>query len=292
MLTSMTGFGRSVLDSSMGRLIVEIQSINRKYLEVFVSLPREWSRFEPDVRKWVNDALTRGQVSVRVYLQVNDAFVEKKFPSLETLQALKKGWEKIAQELGYAPASIDLPFLLSHLPEQSKLESAKEEDLPTLKQGVEEALQGLLQMKQTEGKALAQDLSQRLKELIRMLEEIEQLAPEASKRMHHRLKEKMEEVFRPSLELEERLLREVALFAEKVDIAEEITRFRSHVSQFQDLLHPKGNTIGRKMDFLVQEMGREINTIGSKSSEAKIGYWVVEMKSELEKMREQIQNIE
>lgn len=292
MLTSMTGFGRSICDSAFGRLIVEAQSINRKYLEVFVSLPKELSRYEPDVRKWVSELITRGQVSVRIYLLPNESTFSKQFPDVQALKSLKEGWEKIATQLGYSTETIDFSFLLSRLPETSKLEAAKEEDLPILQKAVEEALKGLLQMKQTEGKALAQDLQLRLKELARMLGEIEQLAPEASHRMHHRLKEKMEEVFRPSVELEERLLREVALFAEKVDISEEITRFRSHISQFTELLHPKGNAIGRKMDFLIQEMGREVNTIGSKSTETKISYWVVEMKSELEKMREQIQNIE
>jgi len=194
------------------------------------------------------------------------------------------------------PKEIDLAFLMQHLPVQQKLEIARDEDMPALHRCVDEALQGLLKMKKTEGKALAADIEKRLKELARMIDAIEELSPDASKKMRQKLFEKMEEVLQLQIgkgtEIEERLLREVAIFAERVDISEEITRFRSHLAQFHDLLVSKAGTTGRKMDFLIQEMGREVNTIGSKSSESKISHLVVDMKSELEKMREQIQNIE
>lgn len=133
-------------------------------------------------------------------------------------------------------------------------------------------------------------MTSRLNELEKMIGSIEKHAPDATKRMKERLAEKMAEVFKG--DMDERLLREVALFAEKVDIAEEITRFHSHIAQFQALLSAKEGTVGRKMDFLIQEMVREVNTIGSKSMEAKISHLVVSMKSELEKIREQVQNIE
>jgi uncharacterized protein (TIGR00255 family) len=176
---------------------------------------------------------------------------------------------------------------MSFEPEQEK---EFEKALPALQKGVEEALQGLVKMKQSEGKALKKDLEGRLQGLGKWVAQVEAHTPDATKRMREKLKERMREVLEPGAELDERLLREVALFAERVDVTEEITRLRSHVSQFKELLSQEG--IGRKMDFLIQEMGREVNTIGSKSMEAKIAHLVVEMKSELEKMREQIQNIE
>ncbi len=290
MLSSMTGFGRAVFDAPMGKITVEIQSVNRKFLEIFVFLPKEFSRFEPEVRKWVGDAVARGGVSVRIFFTPNVGAVEGLLPDVALLKSLKKGWEKIAKELGVDPGSVDLPFLMQSFPAASKGETARDEDLPALHRCVDEALQSLLKMKKAEGKNLGQDLLARTKELERMIGEVESLAPDATKKMRQKLSEKMEEVLKPGAELEERLLREAALFAERVDVTEEITRFRSHVSQFKEL--SKGTSVGRKMDFLIQEMGREVNTIGSKSCDAKISHLVVDLKSELEKMREQVQNIE
>lgn len=284
MLSSMTGFGRAILDAPFGKLTVEIQSINRKYLEVFVSLPKEFARFEHEVRKWVTEAISRGSVSVRISVLSNS--VGGLLPDVKVLKNLKKEWLKIAKAVGADPKTIDLPFLMQYLPAQPK----EDFSVKPLEKCVEEALKALAAMKRTEGKALEEDLSQRLKELEKRLSEIEKHSPDATKKMRQRLFEKMEEACKIGPEIEERLLREVALFAERVDIAEEITRFRSHVAQFKTLL--KGDMVGRKMDFLIQEMGREVNTIGSKSMEAKIAHLVVEMKSELEKIREQVQNLE
>jgi uncharacterized protein (TIGR00255 family) len=284
----MTGFGRAVAKPKFGRLTVEIQSVNRKYLEVFISLPKEFGRFEHEVRKWATEAVSRGQVSIRIFLESDK--LEEILPDVKMLKGLKKEWEKIAKQLGTDPKEITLPFLMQNRPSQTKQELARDEDLPALKKCVEEALESLLKMKKAEGKALAQDLSTRLKGLEKKIDTVESQAPDATKRMRQKLFERMEEVLKPGVETEERLLREVALFAERVDISEEITRFRSHVAQFKDQL--KGTVVGRKMDFLIQEFGREVNTIGSKSMDTKISHIVVELKSELEKMREQIQNIE
>ena len=295
MLVSMTGFGRAVFDAPFGKLTVEIQSVNRKYLEVFVSLPKEFSRFEHELRKWVGEAVSRGQVSVRVFLVPNAAAAEQSIPDAEMLGELKRAWEKTALQLRIDPKEITLAFLMQMLPPQQRIEQARDEDLIVLHRGVDEALQGLLKMKKAEGKALAADLEKRLKELERKIDAIEKISPDATRRMRQKLFEKMEEVLGlvgKGTETEERLLREVALFAERVDISEEITRFRSHIAQFDGLLASKTGAAGRKMDFLIQEFGREVNTIGSKSSDANISHLVVDMKSELEKMREQIQNIE
>lgn len=292
MLASMTGFGRALFDAPFGRLIVEIQAVNRKYLEVFVSMPKEFGRFEHDVRKWIGDAVSRGQISVRIHLVPNAEAIEELLPDAEILLRLKYGWEKISQRLGFDPKAIDLSFLVQQMPMQSKIDLASDEDLPILHRVVDEALQGLVKTKKVEGKALAEDLGKRLKELDRMIDDVEEIAPDATEKMRKKLAERMGEILQPGAETDDRLLREIALFAERVDISEEITRLRSHLVQFRELLSSKAAVVGRKMDFLVQEIGREINTIGSKSMEAKISHLVVEMKSELEKMREQIQNIE
>lgn len=290
MLVSMTGFGRAMKEASFGKLTAEIQSVNRKYLEVFVSLPKEFSRFEPEVRKWVGEAVSRGQVSVRIFFAPNAEALAASLPDIDVLMGLKKSWEKIAKKLGTDPKAIDLPFLMQYLPTLPKQDLADDKDASPLRICVQDALTALVKMKKTEGKALARDLTERLQTLHTLIKGVEKHAPDATNKMRQKLSEKMQEVFQPGSELEERLLREVAMFAERVDISEEITRFHSHVAQFKEVL--KEGIVGRKMDFLIQEMGREVNTIGSKSMEAAISRLIVDMKSELEKMREQIQNLE
>lgn len=289
MLSSMTGFGRAIFNRPAGKLIVEIQSVNRKYFEIFVSIPREFSRFEHEVRSWVSGAISRGQITARIYWL--PSLSAASLPDVKWLKQLKREWERVARQLGYDPKKIDLSFLVHHLPDLSTTQWADEKERPVLRRCVGEALQGLLQMKQKEGKALQREMRERCAALEKMLGRVEKLAPEASRKMKERLKEKIEEALAPSREMDERLLREVALFAEKVDISEEINRLKSHFTQFQELLTAQ-EMVGRKIDFLVQEMGREVHTIGSKSAEVAISHLVVEMKSELEKMREQIQNIE
>jgi uncharacterized protein (TIGR00255 family) len=291
MLASMTGFGRAGSDAPFGRLVAEIQSVNRKYLEIFVSLPKEFGRFEYDIRTWVGEEIARGQISVRLHVIPNEGAALRQLPDPKELKALQRGWEKIAKTLGYDPKKIDLPFLMLYSPLGEKASIAEDKDLPFIEKCMKEALAGLGKMKVKEGKALAADISKRLSSLKKNLKEIESLSPVAAERMRKNLAAKMKEL-QESPELDERILRETLLFADRIDITEEITRLSSHFNQFLGMLETKEKTIGRKMDFLIQEMGREINTIGSKSLDAKISYLVVEMKSELEKIREQVQNIE
>ena len=291
MLTSMTGFGRATIETSFGKLVAEIQSVNRRYLEIFVSLPKEFGRFEHDIRTWVGEQLARGQVSVRLHLLSGPEAATELLPDLAMLQKLKLGWEKIARALGYDPQTIDLPFLMLYSPIQQKINLAEDKDLAAIEACIKEALQNLSEMRLKEGRALAADVKKRLASMKKNLEAIKEMAPEATERMRKNLAEKMKDL-KASPELDERLLRETLLFADRVDISEEITRLGSHFSQFQGMLSSKEKTLGRKMDFLIQEMTREINTIGAKSLDANISHLVVELKSELEKIREQIQNLE
>jgi len=292
MLISMTGFGRAVSDAPFGRLSIEIQAVNRKYLEVSVSTPKELSRFEHEIRKWVSEKISRGQVSVRVFLIPNTESIQDQLPDIKILKELKSKWEQLSKGLKTDPKEVTLPFIMQYLPTYPKPDLVDDKEVSILKKCVDAALEGLLKMKKVEGAALAKDLKGRLKALLVYIQKIEKYAPDATKKMRKKLQEKMEELFKMDDSFEERLLKEIAIFAERVDIAEELTRFHSHLTQFSGLLNPKGAVVGRKMDFLIQEMGREVNTIGSKSMESKISHLIVDMKSELEKMREQIQNIE
>ncbi|OGN56320.1 MAG: YicC family protein [Chlamydiae bacterium RIFCSPHIGHO2_12_FULL_44_59] len=288
-LSSMTGFGRSICDVPSGKLTVEIQSVNRRYLEIFLSLPKELARFEPEIRKLMQERLIRGQVSLRVYFSPNLEGVESLLPDIKMLKRLKKAWRKIAKDLDFDAQQIDLPFIMQYLPVLSRPDLSFEEDRFTLSQCVDKALDHLMEMKKIEGAALAKDLSKRLEQCRVMVADVEELAPQAAEKMRLKLREKIEEVL-GGKEAEDRILKEVAIFAERVDITEEVIRLQSHISQFQELLQE--SIVGRKMDFLLQEMSREVNTIGSKAQESQMSRIIVDMKSELEKMREQVQNIE
>lgn len=291
---SMTGFGRAESNALAGKLVAEIQSVNRKYLEVFISLPKEYGRFENEIRKWVTRKIGRGQIHVRLHLIPNLKSYEMLLPDASVLENLKTGWEALAKKIGYESPVIDFSFLIENMPIQNGVQFADEKDLIPLEVCIEEALESLKQMKKKEGMSLAKDLLERLNGLELKAAEIKMLSPETTRRLREKLKERMLEVLELPLdkEIEERLFREVAFFAEKIDVTEELIRLDSHFSQFRELLNPKTEAVGRKMEFLIQEMGREINTIGSKSADAKVSHLIVDMKSDLEKIREQIQNIE
>lgn len=285
MLRSMTGFGRATLEAPFGQLVVEILSVNRRTLEISVSLPKEWARYEIEVRRLVSDAVNRGQVVVRVQVTPTANSIGALLPSSSLLKALKKEWEARAKEAGL-DSKVDLPFLLETLPQATSLPEGESE----LKECVAEALTKLVAMRDKEGKALAEDLEKRLKTVEKGVETIAHLGPGSIEKMRNRLREKLREF---ALEKsEEWVSREAAVYAEKVDIAEEVTRFASHVKQMRQLLKSPGESEGRKMEFILQEMGREVNTMGSKSADERISHGVVEVKSELERMREQAANVE
>lgn len=284
MLISMTGFGRATREVSNGQLIAEIQSVNRKYPEIFISIPKEFARFEQDVRSWVQNKIARGQVSVRIFFLNNN---HVSIPDSSSLKKQKIAWEKVAKSLGYSPKAIDLEFLMKYSTFHKEVQFAEEKDFASIKSCLMEALKNLCFMKEKEGKAMTADIRKRLLLLKKFLKSIESLAPASARNLKETIVQKLSTIIDS-----EALAREAILFADRMDISEEIARLKSHFVQFQSMLQEKKGPVGRKMDFMVQEMGREINTIGAKSADAKIAHHVVAMKSELEKIREQIQNIE
>jgi len=289
----MTGFGRAAQESAFGRISVEIQCVNRKYLEIATYLPKELIRYDMEIRKWIGEVIFRGQVNVRVFLAPSEDALCQLLPDPMMLKRLKNAWTQIAKASGTNSRSIDLPFLLQNTP-ASMLQNLPDEEnaFSALKQCLMEALKSVLEMRRKEGRALMTDVGKRLKEIDKMVHQIEEISPQTVAKQREKLRERVLEVLAPGAELDERLMRELALFADRVDISEEIARFHSHVDQFLGILKTASGSVGRKLDFLVQEIGREINTIGSKAAEAAITRLVVDAKSELEKIREQIQNIE
>lgn len=295
MLKSMTAYGRSVTLSSIGRLSVELHSVNRKHLEINTFLPKELLRFDSLIKSLLAAKVARGSVHVKVNVVFENESPLKVKPNLALAKELKNAWDEIARELGHPAGTVfDLTLLMKEpglLIYDEELKN-EEEYAQALRSGLQEALEHLIEMKVTEGIALERDIQERLRLLKKALEEIKQRTTGASDRLKQKLIAKLEEVSISILEHEERLLREVLLYAEKADVTEEITRFESHLTQFQGLLGSQKEGIGKTLEFMIQELNREINTIGSKASDVEVTRSVVEVKSELEKIREQIQNVE
>jgi uncharacterized protein (TIGR00255 family) len=295
MIKSMTAYSRVSASSELGRFVIEIHSVNRKMLDMSLYLPKDLFRFDIEIRKWLSQYLERGQITLRLALQSES--VSNKLFSMYSIQlkVLKEEWDKLAYELGYDPGKmVDLPFLVSQLQTISSFESTEDEQTlkTSLKEGVDRALQELMQMKEAEGKILALDIQKRLKLIEENIAAIE-LKKELPL-IHYRKKliDRLKEVELLHAEAEERINREIILLAEKMDITEEIVRLCTHIEQFRLRLFSQEKAVGRTLDFLTQEMHREINTLGSKSADSEISLYVVKIKSELDKIREQVQNIE
>lgn len=262
---------------------VELHSVNRKGLDISVNSPPSLLSLDIEMRKIIGKSIHRGKVSVKIsYSREN----EEAF-ALKGLKKSKSKFTKIANELSLSTDEITLPFLLkqSHLEEENF--SAKEAQ--QLKKTLNDALVSLIKMKETEGKAMGADIAKRLKTLSSLIDAIEKESVSGVRTYREKLAQKLTEILERALD-DERILREVALFAEKADISEEITRFRSHIDQFQS--KGKEDTVGKTLEFLTQEMLREINTISAKSQALSIVEKAIAVKAELEKIREQVQNIE
>ena len=281
---SMTAYGRAQLHSKLGRWTVDIHSVNRKGLDVNIALPPTLLFLDGDLRKWISNETERGQVSIRISFE----FLELE-GSLQELKDQKKKWEKIAKTLGYPATSIDFKFLVERLsPKQIPVEEkALRADL---QQAWEAAVKHWISMKEKEGKSLAADIEKRMEHITKELQKIIKWQPMLQERYRKKIQDRMKEI-RINVD-EERLLKEAALLADKADISEEITRLQSHLEQMQEYLCSKEKSVGRTLDFLSQEMGREIGTLMAKAGDADISKAAIKIKSEVEKIREQVQNIE
>lgn len=293
MLKSMTAYARASIKNPFGVFGIEIQSVNRKFLEVNCSLPSEFLRFESEIKKWISDRIGRGQVSVKLFVEFDKQSLISIKPNFPLIREIKSAWELIFKELNMQDSFT--PDLLAR--EKGILlysEDLKEEETlkDLLKELVSLSLDDLIKMKEKEGFALCIDMKERLALLHKNIGIIELLSPQSTEKQRQKLIDKLNEVLPGFVENEERILREVCLFAEKVDIVEEITRFKSHLNQIDELLESKDVLIGKTLEFLLQELNREANTIGSKAANIEITKQVIEIKTELERIREQIQNVE
>ena len=292
MIRSMTGYGRAVQTIDGREITVELRSVNNRYLDCTVKLPRMFSFAEDSVKNRVKAAVSRGKVDV--YIGVNaaqaaDVQVAINRPVLESYFAALR---QIESEYGVRD---DVTVMsLARLPDVFSVEKT-EEDEQKLTQDIlsvaEEAIARYNTMRETEGAALEADLRSRAATILERVALVEQRSPETVSEYRERLRQKMQEVLQNTAIDEGRILQEAAIYADRIAVDEETVRLRSHLAQLGDML-TKGGAIGRKLDFLLQELNRETNTIGSKCNDLELSNIVVDMKAELEKIREQTQNIE
>ncbi|MDR5689522.1 MAG: YicC/YloC family endoribonuclease, partial [Armatimonadota bacterium] len=293
---SMTGYGAAEPSADGGRWWVEVRSTNHRFLEVVVRLPRELGALEDRVRAAVAERVRRGRVEVLVRedsgLRPREAVVDT-----ELARRYADALERLRRELGLAEP-VTLGALLA-LPEVVRLEEARPDPEATweaLHPVLQRALERLVDMRTKEGGRLAADLRERLARLESWVERVAQRAEELPRAYAQRLRQRVAELLR-SLEVDQppdeaRLALEVAAFADRCDVREELVRLRSHLEEARALLEGPDGSVGRKLEFLLQEMQREVNTVGSKAADLEVTRAVVEMKSELEAIREQVQNVE
>jgi len=295
MFRSMTAYVYKTFATSFGQLTIEIQSLNRKHLDIHTTLQSELARYENDVRKEIGSKVHRGKVAVKIYLKSGGRSILNVTPNLQLAKLLKQSWQQIADEFQVALNPETLMTLVSSQAGILKCEDVLGDDegfhaelLDSLRSAIDE----FLEMKTVEGCHLYEDVNGRIDELEKIIQLISTKSEGTTSKFREKLISRIAEVVPGAADNDDRVLREVCLFAERIDTTEEVTRFQSHISQFRKFIAPKVISIGKKLEFLLQEMLREVNTIGSKTSELEVSHLVVEMKSELEKIREQLQNVE
>ncbi len=292
MARSMTGFGTGEIVGAAGRLTVEVRSVNHRFCEIVVRLPRDLSSLEDRVRSLVQASVLRGRVEVAIIRENQGKRPRTVKADLDLARAYASALNDLKRALSLS-GTLDLSNLVT-LPDLIKIEEEKEDPealWPAVADGVRVALDRLIAMREMEGGRLASDLRQRLGRLDGYIAEVGARAPQVVQEYHARLNRRVAEMVGTAPVDQARLATEVAVFADRSDITEEVTRYQSHLAQFEATLASDG-AVGRTLEFIVQELGRETNTIGSKANDLEITRRVISMKSELESLREQIQNVE
>ncbi|MBK5276988.1 MAG: YicC family protein [Desulfuromonadales bacterium] len=292
MIKSMTGYGKGDATSEQGGFSVEIRSVNHRYGEVSVRLPRAFLSQENEIKRLVSSTLKRGKIDVTV--QWDEASGVDAIPQLnsELAQGYCDAFNLLSAKLGL-PGEVPLALILAQKGVMRDNGVTVDEAglLPQLTQSVQSALSAIDGMRTREGEALAADLLARRKQIAEWVEQIRERTPLMVAEYKQKLATRLEQLL-GDVEMDPaRLAQEVALLADRCDITEELVRLSSHFKQFDEALRLK-EPVGRKLDFLMQEMNREVNTIGSKANDAAIASLVIQIEAEMEKMREQVQNVE
>ena len=290
----MTGYGRGESSQEGFKVTVEASAVNRKQSEIQVNLPRELESLEALVRDEVNRRVARGRLTLRVGLV---AAKDRQAARVQLNQPIARAYVQAAQRLARnlkleSRLSLDTLLRLPGVVETESPPADAEAFWPAVRSALEKALTRLVRMRAREGAHLARDLKTRVAAMRRVAIQVQRLAPAVARRYQEQLCARLRQAGVEDLVADdERLLKEVAIFADRSDISEELTRLQSHFRQFDDCLG-SDEPVGRTLDFLAQELNREVNTIGSKANDGAIARAVVTLKAELEKFREQVQNIE
>lgn len=285
----MTGYGQSIISSNKLTITVEMRSVNSRYLEIKFKMPPLWGELEDRIREIISSEISRGRVEINISAHhiESDSQVAIDWSLLESV---KDAHKKIQDVFGLKePLSFTDLLAVEGVLKVEKAQDDLEEIWILLEQAILDALNQLLAMRKSEGERLSSDIANRITYIKELVAELEKLSPIIVKEQQEKLSERVAEL---GVTLsEDRLEQEVALIVDKMSVTEELVRLKSHCDGFLEIMK-EGERVGRKLDFLLQEMNREINTTGAKSFNLTISRLVVEIKSELEKIREQIQNIE
>ena len=292
MIKSMTGYGRAREMLHKRDITVEVRSVNNRYLDCTVKMPRMYGFAEDAVKQHVQKAISRGKVDVFITVDASAADVAKVTVNRELAAQYAAALGELAEVCGTEPHVT--PETLSRFPDVLTVTKA-DEDLETVSADLcavlDEALQAYNAMRAVEGAKLAEDVGNRLTYIENYTSQVEKRSPETVAEYRAKLTARMQEVLQSTTIDEQRILTEAAIYADKVAVDEETVRLRSHVAQLRTMI-ASDEPMGRKMDFLIQEVNRESNTIGSKCNDVAIAQVVVGLKAEVEKMREQVQNVE
>ena len=292
MIKSMTGFGRAKCEYEGREYNVEIKSVNHKYSDVSIKIPRQISYLEEKVRKEILTKVSRGKIDVFITLQD----YSEKGKNIKINKELAKVYisqlRELAEETGIT-ADIDV-IDISKFPEVLNISNQDNEEIywDELRGVLDTALDNFVAMRETEGNKICDDLKVRMERIKEKVSKISSYSAGLVEEYIVKLNARVKELMSTDVIDENRLAQEIVIFSDKSSIQEELTRLDSHISQFLDLLSNGNSPVGKKLDFIIQEMNREFNTIGSKANSTKISEGVIELKTEIEDVREQIQNIE
>ena len=293
MIKSMTGYGRARQELHKREITVEVRAVNNRYLDCGVKMPRMYAFAEDAVKQCVQKAVSRGKVDVFITVDASAADVAKVTVNRELAAQYAAALNELAEVCGPTAYKVT-PDQLARFPDVLTVTKA-DEDLDVVSGDLcavlEEALEAFNTMRATEGAKLAEDIGNRLDNILAYTARVEERSPETVAEYRRKLTARMQEVLQSAAVDDQRILTEAAIYADKVAVDEETVRLRSHVSQLRAMLE-SDEPMGRKMDFLIQEVNRESSTIGSKCSDVEIAQVAVGLKAEVEKMREQVQNVE
>lgn len=292
MIRSMTGFGRAEVQSASWYVRIEGKTVNHRYLDISLRVNRTYSAVEEVLRRRIQQRLSRGRIEVQVEVEHRGEAPRLVRWDRALLDGYLQALAEVQERTGVAePLSLHHLLQLPDLFDVSEPETNWDELESTVDATIDRVLEQIQDMRAREGQQLAHDLLEKTRLIAGLVDAMESRAPQVVNHYHKRLQERVADLCNGIEIPEERLAAEVALFADRCSIDEELVRLRSHIQQLHHSLE-LDDVIGRKLDFLIQEMNREANTIGSKANDSELGRMVVDLKSHLEKMREQIQNIE